>query len=117
MRAYRTVVVGTDGSASSLRAVHRAGALPGAVGARPVVGCAHRPPRVGRNGYRRAREVLGEDVHEVVAPGPAEDRERTDLLVAGNRGPGGLRGGVLGSGPAGPTRRSPVDVLVVRTTG
>jgi nucleotide-binding universal stress UspA family protein len=31
--AYRTVVVGTDGSASSLRAVARAGALAGACGA------------------------------------------------------------------------------------
>jgi nucleotide-binding universal stress UspA family protein len=29
--AYRTVVVGTDGSESSLRAVARAGALDGAV--------------------------------------------------------------------------------------
>jgi nucleotide-binding universal stress UspA family protein len=44
--AYRTVVVGTDGSESSLRAVRRAGALSGACGARLVIVCAYLPPRV-----------------------------------------------------------------------
>ena len=34
---YRTVVVGTDGSESSLRAVSRAGALAGACGATLVI--------------------------------------------------------------------------------
>ncbi len=38
--AYRTVVVGTDGSESSLRAVARAGALAGACGASLVIACA-----------------------------------------------------------------------------
>ena len=55
--AYRTVVVGTDGSESSLRAVARAGALAGASGATLVVACAYLPteaddretrPRAGR---------------------------------------------------------------------
>ncbi|MGY1711001.1 universal stress protein [Geodermatophilus sp. SYSU D00758] len=152
MSAYRTVVVGTDGSASSLRAVHRAGALAGAVGARLVVACAYRPPRVDQDEDRPAQEVLGEAVHEVVGLGPAEGRvrttvaeareagatdvhpvatigspvetlldlagrERAGLLVVGDRGLRGLRGRVLGSVPAELTRRSPVDVLVVHTTG
>jgi nucleotide-binding universal stress UspA family protein len=41
---YRTVVVGTDGSESSLRAVGRAGALAGACDATLVVACAYLPP-------------------------------------------------------------------------
>ncbi len=45
MSAYRTVVVGTDGSDSSLLAVRRAGALAGACRARLVIVCAYLPPR------------------------------------------------------------------------
>ncbi|BBY21761.1 universal stress protein [Mycobacterium stomatepiae] len=43
MSAYKTVVVGTDGSDSSLRAVDRAGAIAADHGAKLIVATAHLP--------------------------------------------------------------------------
>jgi nucleotide-binding universal stress UspA family protein len=43
MSGYKTVVVGTDGSDSSLRAVDRAGAVAAQVGAKLIVASAHIP--------------------------------------------------------------------------
>ncbi|RBY81963.1 universal stress protein [Geodermatophilus sp. TF02-6] len=151
MSAYRTVVVGTDGSQSSLRAVRQAGALAGACEARLLVVCAFLPSRAEGREVRRARGAPGDDA-EAAGATPAEDtvraaaeqaraagasdvvpfavvgspvetlldvvaREEADLLVVGNRGVDGIRGRLLGSVPADVTRRSPVDVLVVHTTG
>ncbi|MFW3171102.1 universal stress protein [Geodermatophilus sp. CPCC 206100] len=76
MSAYRTVVVGTDGSESSLRAVRRAGALAGACGARLVIVCAYEPPRADDREVRRAQEVLGDDAYQVIGVGPAEETVR-----------------------------------------
>jgi nucleotide-binding universal stress UspA family protein len=73
--AYRTVVVGTDGSQSSLRAVNRAGALAGACGARLVVVCAYLPSRADDRGGRRGAEP-GDDARQVVGSAPAEDTVR-----------------------------------------
>jgi nucleotide-binding universal stress UspA family protein len=150
VNAYRTVVVGTDGSGSSLRAVRQAGALAGACGARLVIVCAYLPPRADEREGRSGE--LGEDAHRVVGSAAAEDtvrgaaaeahaagareveqvavvgsavetlldvvsRTQADLLVVGNRGLSGTRGGLMGSVPADVTRRSSVDVLVVHTTG
>lgn len=69
--AYRTVVVGTDGSESSLRAVSRAGALAGACGARLAIVCAYLPPRADDREVRRAQEVLGDDAYQVIGSAPA----------------------------------------------
>ncbi|TFV63644.1 universal stress protein [Geodermatophilus sp. DF01-2] len=77
MSAYRRVVVGADGSESSLRAVRRAGALAGACGAQLVIVCAYLPSRADDREVRRARDVLGEDAHQVVGSAPAEDAVRT----------------------------------------
>ncbi|MBB3085967.1 universal stress protein [Geodermatophilus sabuli] len=77
MSAYRTVVVGTDGSESSLRAVRRAGALAGACAARLVIVCAYLPPRADDREVRRAQEVLGDDAYQVIGSRPAEDTVRT----------------------------------------
>ncbi|MGY1705021.1 universal stress protein [Geodermatophilus sp. SYSU D00697] len=152
MSAYRTVVVGTDGSESSLLAVRRAGALAGACGARLVIVCAYLPPRVDDREIEEARTVFGDEAYQVIGSAPAEDtvrtagqrareagatdvapiavvgspvetlldvvsREKADLLVVGNRGLNSLKGRLLGSVPSDVTRRSPVDVLVVHTTG
>ena len=86
MSAYRTVVVGTDGSESSLRAVRRAGALAGACGAGLVIVCAYLPPRADEREVRRGQDQLGEDAHKVVGSAPAEDTVRTaaeEALAAG----------------------------------
>ena len=86
MSAYRTVVVGTDGSESSLRAVHRAGGLAGACGARLVIVCAYLPPRADGSQVRRARDERGEDASPVLGSSPAEDTVRhaaEEALAAG----------------------------------
>jgi nucleotide-binding universal stress UspA family protein len=51
MSAYQTVVVGTDGSDSSLRAVDRAGAIAADHGAKLIVATAHAPTPQERGGY------------------------------------------------------------------
>jgi nucleotide-binding universal stress UspA family protein len=71
--AYRTVVVGTDGSESSLRAVRRAGALAGACGARLVIVCAYLPSRADGRGARRTQDAPGEGPDQVVGSAPADD--------------------------------------------
>jgi nucleotide-binding universal stress UspA family protein len=141
--AYRTVVVGTDGSESSLRAVARAGALAGACGARLVIACAYLPTEADDRELQRTRDVGSSPAEETVraageraaAAGAGEvrtvavvgspvealldvvRREDADLLVVGNRGLNSIKGRLLGSVPADATRRSACDVLVVHTTG
>ncbi|HZH19648.1 MAG TPA: universal stress protein [Geodermatophilus sp.] len=88
MSAYRTVVVGTDGSESSLLAVRRAGALAGACGARLLIVCAYLPPRADEREARRAQEQLGEDAVQVVGPAPAEDTVRAAAEAAVAAGAG-----------------------------
>jgi nucleotide-binding universal stress UspA family protein len=75
--AYRTVVVGTDGSESSLRAVGRAGALAGACGATLIIACAYLPSEGDDRELARAQDTLGEDAYQVVGSHPAEDTVRT----------------------------------------
>ncbi|PPK61094.1 universal stress protein [Actinokineospora auranticolor] len=73
---YQTVVVGTDGSDSSFRAVDRAAAVAAAAGACLVVVSAFRPrePRE----VTRAQDALGDDVaYQVVGANPAEEAVRT----------------------------------------
>lgn len=74
---YRTVVVGTDGSESSLRAVPRAGVLAGACGATLVVACAYLPAEEDEREVSRAQDALGEDAYQVVGSHPAEETVRT----------------------------------------
>ena len=83
--AYRTVVVGTDGSESSLRAVARAGALAGACGATLVIACAYLPTEADDRELARAQDVLRDDAYQVVGSHPAEDTVRT-ARRAGRRG-------------------------------
>ena len=84
--AYRTVVVGTDGSESSLRAVARAGALAGATGATLVIACAYLPVDADERETARAQDVLREDAYQVVGSHPAEDTVRTAQERAGSAG-------------------------------
>jgi nucleotide-binding universal stress UspA family protein len=51
MSAYQTVVVGTDGSDSSLRAVDRAAAIAAEHGAKLIVATAHSPVSVEKGRY------------------------------------------------------------------
>ncbi|WP_127782596.1 universal stress protein [Rhodococcus sp. X156] len=75
MTAYRTVLVGTDGSDSSLLAVERAASLAGDAGARLVIACAYFPasPRE----VKRASEALREESYQVMGSAPAQDTLQT----------------------------------------
>ena len=84
MSAYTKVVVVTDGSESSYRAVDRAARLAADAGATLVIACAYVPadPR----SVSQAADQLGDDAYQIRGDNPAEDivrgaRERA--LVAG----------------------------------
>ncbi|MEV6907705.1 universal stress protein [Amycolatopsis sp. NPDC051071] len=71
MAAYRTVVVGTDGSDSSFAAVDRAAGVAGDSGATLVVVCAYYPANKGD--VEKAQDILGDEAYQVVGSAPAED--------------------------------------------
>ena len=146
MSSYETVVVGTDGSESSMKAVERAGALAG--DAQLVIACAYFP---NERGAGDAADVLKDEAYQVTGSTPTEEILRTakeratkagasnvvqrpvkgapvdallqlvsdvkaDLLVVGNRGLNSIAGRLLGSVPADVARKSACDVLIVHTT-
>jgi len=146
MSAYRTVVVGTDGSDSSFRAVDRAAQIAGP-DAKLIVASAYLP----QHEDTRAADALGDESYKVSGTAPiyailqdakerahkagaknVEERsivgapvdalvklaedENADLLVVGNVGLSTIAGRLLGSVPANVSRRAKVDVLIVHTT-
>ena len=146
MSAYRTVVVGTDGSDSSFRAVDRAAQIAGS-DAKLIIASAYLPQRedppaadaLGDESYKvsgtapiyailqdakeRAHKAGAKNVEErsiVGAPVDAlvklAEDEKADLLVVGNVGLSTIAGRLLGSVPANVSRRATVDVLIVHTT-
>jgi nucleotide-binding universal stress UspA family protein len=146
MSAYQTVVVGTDGSDSSMRAVERAAQIAGA-DAKLIIASAYLP----QPEDARAADVLKEESYKVTGTAPiyeilhgAKERARkagaknveerailgapvdalvslaedvkADLLVVGNVGLSSIAGRLLGSVPANVSRRATIDVLIVHTT-
>jgi nucleotide-binding universal stress UspA family protein len=146
MGAYQVVVVGTDGSDSSMRAVDRAAQLAG-LDAKLIIASAYLPQQQDA----RAADVLGSESYKVSGTAPiyailrdAKERalaagaknvderpivgapvealvqlaeeEKADLLVVGNVGLSTIAGRLLGSVPANVSRRAKVDVLIVHTT-
>ncbi len=73
MSAYTTVVVGTDGSESSLKAVERAGALAGD-SATLVIACAYFPNDRSSSG---AADVLKDEAYQIQGSSPTEEILRT----------------------------------------
>ncbi|MFC3453967.1 universal stress protein [Amycolatopsis speibonae] len=71
MAAYRTVVVGTDGSDSSFAAVDKAAGVAGDAGATLVIVCAYYPANKGD--VEKAQDALGDEAYQVVGSAPAED--------------------------------------------
>jgi nucleotide-binding universal stress UspA family protein len=119
--AYRTVVVGTDGSESSLRAVARAGALAGATGATLVVACAYLPVDSDERETARAQDVLREDAYQVVGSHPAEDTVRTARERAAAAGAKDVKTVAVEGSPVEAlldvVRREKADLLVVGNRG
>ncbi|HET6502642.1 MAG TPA: universal stress protein [Amycolatopsis sp.] len=71
MASYQTVIVGTDGSDSSFRAVDRAAAVSADSGALLVIVCAYHP--ASEREVERAQDALGGEAYQVVGSAPAED--------------------------------------------
>ncbi|NEC69322.1 universal stress protein [Streptomyces sp. SID9727] len=74
MTAYRTLLVGTDGSESSYRAVEAAARLAAVCGAELVVTCAYAPMR--GTELASAQDQLGAEAYQVVGSAPAEETLR-----------------------------------------
>ncbi|MCA0146372.1 universal stress protein [Blastococcus sp. LR1] len=119
--AYSTVVVGTDGSESSLRAVARAGALAGASGATLVIACAYLPLDGEDRDVARAQDVLGDEAYQVVGSHPAEDTVRTAADRARSAGAKDVKTVAVVGSPVETlldvVRRENADLLVVGNRG
>jgi maltose/moltooligosaccharide transporter len=143
---YERVVVGSDGTATSLYAVDRAAEVAQAAQARLVVVTAYRDadpgtapaPAAGMHrdiyGIDAARAAMEKSVTELtreraryieqqLVPGdPAQALLDTigsnpaNLIVVGNRGLGANEGQLLGSVPAAVVKNAVCDVLVVQTS-
>jgi nucleotide-binding universal stress UspA family protein len=120
MTAYQTVVVGTDGSDSSYRAVDRAASIAADAAATLVIACAYRPAR--QEDVARATDELGSDVaYQVVGSSPAEDTVRTAAERARRAGATKIDTVVVDGEPV-PTltrivRERSADLLVVGNRG
>lgn len=144
MSDYKRIVVGTDGSKSSLLAVERAAKLAAAFDATLIIGCAYYENKDDADKALRQDSVtiLGDDaarqnletgtdharqfgvdkVETAVRSGtPVQalmsivNDNDADLLVVGNRGINSLTGRLLGSVPADVARQSDCDVMIVHT--
>jgi maltose/moltooligosaccharide transporter len=143
---YDRVVVGSDGSATSLYSVDRAAEVAQAAQARLVVVTAYRDadpnaapaPVAGAHrdlyGVEAARQALERSVtgltreraryidQRLVAGDPAQALLDTvganpaNLIVVGNRGLGASQGQLLGSVPSAVVKNAVCDVLVVQTS-
>ncbi len=144
MKQYGLVAVGTDGSTSATKAVARAAEVAADAGARLLVICAYEvgapgsdedsrsvPVVLGSTPAERAladaaetaRRARVADVETVAVEGdPAGalvdevERRGADVVVVGNKGLASFAGRLLGSVPAGVSRRARADVLIVHTT-
>jgi nucleotide-binding universal stress UspA family protein len=84
MGAYQTVLVGTDGSDSSYRAVDRAADVARDSAARLVIVCAYHPAT--RREVALAEDVLRDEAYKVVGSAPAEETLRTAAERAAAKG-------------------------------
>ena len=119
--AYRTVVVGTDGSESSYRAVAKAGALAGACDAELIVVCAYLPDDPNSRDARDAEQALGDEAYQVVGSHPAEEKVRAAAERAHSSGAKKVRTLAVVGSPV-PTlldvvHKEKADLLVVGNRG
>jgi nucleotide-binding universal stress UspA family protein len=84
MGAYQTVLVGTDGSDSSYRAVDRAAEIARDTAARLVIVCAYEPAT--SREVAMAEDALRDEAYLVAGSAPAEETLRTAAERAAARG-------------------------------
>lgn len=84
MTQYRTVLVGTDGSETSLHAVDRAAGLAAEADATLVIVCAYFPAKPDPHDT----DVLGDEAYQVVGSAPADSslRAATERATAAGAG-------------------------------
>jgi len=87
MSAYRTIVVGTDGSESSYRAVEKAAALSRDESAKLVIACAYYP--IDEKELGSATDVLKGEAYQVHGSAPTDEilrsaREKAKAVGASN---------------------------------
>lgn len=141
---YQKIVVGTDGSKSSMLAVERAAKIAAAFDATLIIGCAYYESKeeasqtlrqdsvtiLGNDPAQKnldaaaehARETGAQKVETAIRRGtPVQalmeivNESQADLLIVGNRGINSLTGRLLGSVPADVARQSDCDVMIVHT--
>lgn len=141
---YQKIVVGTDGSKSSMLAVERAAKIAAAFDATLIIGCAYYENKEEASQTLRqdsvtilgddpaqknldaaaeyARETGAQKVETAIRRGtPVQalmeivNEHQADLLIVGNRGINSLTGRLLGSVPADVARQSDCDVMIVHT--
>ncbi|MGV0340799.1 universal stress protein [Corynebacterium mastitidis] len=141
---YQKIVVGTDGSKSSMLAVERAAKITAAFDATLIIGCAYYENKEEASQTLRqdsvtilgddpaqknldaaaqfARETGAKNVETAIRRGtPVQalmeivNENHADLLIVGNRGINSLTGRLLGSVPADVARQSDCDVMIVHT--
>ena len=88
MGAYQTVLVGTDGSESSYRAVDRAAKIAHDSGGRLVIVCAYHPATKREVAF--AEDVLRDDAYQVTGSTPAEETLRAASERASAYGVGAI---------------------------
>jgi nucleotide-binding universal stress UspA family protein len=105
--SYSKVLVGTDGSASSFRAVERAATVAADAGATLLIASAYQP--LSERDRGRAISQLGDDAYKVMGSNPAEDALRDAEAIASKAGAKKIET-VAEAG-------DPVDVLVALIEG
>jgi nucleotide-binding universal stress UspA family protein len=117
--AYRTILVGTDGSASSFRAVEAAARLAGATDATLVLACAYYPMPAKER--LSAADRLGDLAYKVEGSTPADDalraaRERAVAAGAADIDEVAVEGDAVDV-LATVARQRPADLVVVGNRG
>ena len=119
MGTYQTVLVGTDGSDSSYRAVDRAAELARDAGATLVIVCAYHA--AGEREVAAAADELGADAYQVVGSTPAEESLRTAAERAAKAGATDIQTSAISGEPVksliGAIERHKADVIVVGNRG
>lgn len=131
MSGYQTLVVGTDGSQTSLRAVERAAEIAARSDAKLIIATGYssgfRAERkfsaILREASDRAQAAGAKNIEERPIPGaPVEalvglaNEANADLLIVGRVGLDPIIGRLF-SVPGNVSRRAKTDVLIVHTTG